>query len=106
MVGKRVPSLHSPWNPSSLRTHLSQTSDPVRFPAAPEDRLRIQLGQSLHPLMLQAGSMLLDTLRSALRGRLPLDLHPDRPLPQWTSLSDVEDQQTVGTAQRGPESYA
>ena len=88
-VGKKAPSLHSPWSPSFLRTRLAQISDLIRFPAVPEDRLHMPPDHLSHSLMLQAGSMLLDILRSALRGRSPSSLHLG-PLPQWISSADVE----------------
>ena len=102
-VAKKAPSLRLPWSLSFLRTHLAQTSDLTRFPAAPEGRLHMPLDQLSHSLTLQAGSMLLGIPRSALRGRSPSGLHLDL-LPQWTSSVNVEGWRAVYTALREPES--
>lgn len=104
-VGKKAPSLRLPWSPSFLRTHLAQTSDLIRFPAAPEGRLHTLLDQLSHSLTLRAGSMLLGIPRSALRGRSPSGLHLDL-LPQWTSSVDVEGWRGVYIALQEPESCA
>ena len=103
-VGKRVPSPHLPWSPSSLRTRLAQTADPIRSPAVPEDRLHIRLGQRLHSPMLQAGSTLPGIPRSVLRGRSPSGLHQG-PLPQPIPSSDAEGWRVVDTALQETGSY-
>ena len=89
-VGKRVPSPHPPWISSSFRTRrLAQTSDPIRLPRSPEDRSHTRLGLPPHSLTLRAGSMLLGTPRSALRGRSPSGLRQDPP-PQQTPSSNAQ----------------
>lgn len=98
-VEKQVPSPSSPSNPTFLRTYLGHPTGPVRFPTAPEDRLHTPLDQLPHSPLLQAGSTLLGTLRSALRDRSPSGLHPRRPPRQASSLG-VEGCQAAYTALR------